>query len=97
MVTTCRFTAESTQTGTQQHIFCGHRPFVAESAETTAGTGLTVSLGSFTSQQLARSLRLEVAAGDALTVTAVQHFLVPVLLHLLKSHEREAVSQRFCV
>lgn len=67
-------------------IFCGQRPYIVESAETAAGMGLTMSPGSFTSQQLARSLWLEVAAGDALTVTAVQHFLVPVLLHLLKSH-----------
>lgn len=37
----------------------------------SAGPGLTVSLGSFTSQQLARSLWLEVAAGDVLTVTTV--------------------------
>lgn len=47
--------------------------------------GLTVSLGGVTSQQLARPLRLEVGVGDVLAVAAVQHFLVPVLLHLLKN------------
>lgn len=58
---------------------------IVELVGESAGPGLTVSLGSFTSQQLACSLWLEVAAGDVLTVTTVQHFLVPVLFHLLKT------------
>lgn len=48
------------------------------------GSSLTMSLGSVSAQQLAGSLGPEVAAGDVLAVTAVQHFFIPIFFHLLK-------------
>lgn len=44
---------------------------------------LTHGLDRLSCQQLAGPLGLEVVAGDVLTVTAVQHLLIAVLLLLL--------------
>lgn len=41
-----------------------------------------MSFMSLASQQLAGPLQLEVTVDDVVTVAAVQHLLVPVLLHL---------------
>lgn len=97
MMTTCRFTVTLQQSWLANWFFMVTGPTLLSQQSVETSAGLTVSLGGFTSQQLARSLWLEVAAGDALTVTAVQHFLVPVLLHLLKTHRSKAVWQCFCV